>query len=118
MAVCSNTAVRSGADYSRDFRDLGLGEFLDAYITSLDVGFRKPHAAMFEAGLRALRLAPEQAAMIGDRPERDIIGAKSIGMRTIWVRPPDFVGACEPTPDAEVISLAELAPILERWARG
>jgi FMN phosphatase YigB (HAD superfamily) len=117
MVVCSNTVVRSSADYMRDFTDFGLDSFFDAYITSLDAGFRKPHPAMFEAGLKALGTTPAETAMIGDRPDRDIAGARALGIRTIWVRHPDHVGPCEPEPDVEISNLAQLRPILERWVQ-
>ena len=29
---------------------------------------------------------PDEAAMIGDRPDNDIIPAAGVGMRTIWVK--------------------------------
>lgn len=32
-----------------------LEQDVDAYVSSLDVGFRKPHPAMFEGGLWAAR---------------------------------------------------------------
>jgi len=117
MVVCSNTAVRRGDHYRRDFADWGLAQFFGAYVTSLDVGFRKPHPAMFEAGLAALGTSPEETAMIGDRPERDILGAHALGIRTIWRRPPGFEGPCTPTPDAEISRLSELEPIFRAWVQ-
>lgn len=115
LAICSNTLVRTGEDYRRDLAHFGLAECFDAYVTSLDVGYGKPHPAMFEHALTALDTRPDEAGMVGDQPQRDILGARALGLRTIWRRPPDFVGACEPVPDAEIGSLWELPAILEEW---
>jgi FMN phosphatase YigB (HAD superfamily) len=50
--VVSNVQVRGVAEYWRDFNDLDVAHLIDAIVTSLDVGFRKPHPAMFEAGVQ------------------------------------------------------------------
>jgi FMN phosphatase YigB (HAD superfamily) len=38
---------------------------------------------MFATALRLLGAGPDEAVMIGDRPERDIVVAKALGIRTI-----------------------------------
>lgn len=118
MVICSNTLWRNDADSRRDWEELGFGEYFNAFVTSHDTGFGKPHPAMFERALTAVDARPAQAAIIGDRPELDLAGARLVGMRSIWMRPPDFVGEPEPTPDVEVRGWAEVAPIVERWQAG
>jgi len=115
MAICSNTLVRSGEDYRRDMEYFGIAECFDAYVTSLEVGYGKPHPAMFEAALAALGARPEEAAMLGDRLDRDIVGAQVLGIRTIWRRLPHEVGQPDPVPDAEIAELAELGDVLRGW---
>lgn len=116
MVICSNTLWRNDADSCRDWEELGFGHYFAAYVTSHDTGFGKPHPAMFERALAAADARPSQAAIIGDRPERDLAGALSVGMRSIWMRPPDFVGDPEPAPDATVSGWSEVLPIIERWS--
>ncbi len=115
MVICSNTLWRNDADSRRDWEELGFGDCFDAYVTSHDTGFGKPHPAIFERALAAVGAEASQAAIIGDRPERDIAGARSVGMRVIWMRPPDFIGPPEPEPDAEVSRWAEVPPIIRAW---
>lgn len=55
------------------------------YVTSLDVGFRKPHPAMFERALEALGVRASDATMVGDSPGTAIVPAKSLGLRTVLV---------------------------------
>lgn len=115
MVICSNTLWRNDADSRRDWEELGFGEYFDAYVTSHDTGFGKPHRAMFERALAAVDARPSQAAIIGDRPELDLAGARAVGMRSIWMRPPDFVGEPDPAPDAVVSGWPEVPPTIERW---
>ena len=118
LAICSNTLWRDDADSRRDWEAFGLGDVFDAHITSHSTGYAKPHAAIFERCLEALDVSPDEAAIVGDRPERDVAGARAVGMRAIWKRPLDFAGPPDPIPDEEISSLDELAAILERWTHG
>lgn len=115
VAICSNTEIRSGEDYRRDFVLFGLADRIAAYITSLDVGFAKPHPAIFQRALQQVGVRADEAVMIGDRPGRDIVGAAAVGLRTIWKRRADDAGPCHPQPDAEIATLWELPAILEHW---
>ncbi|MGH7815502.1 MAG: HAD family hydrolase [Candidatus Binataceae bacterium] len=63
-----------------------LDSFFSAVIDSSRVGAFKPDPSVFKAALAKLRIAPESAAMIGDSPNKDIAPARSLGMRTVWLR--------------------------------
>jgi HAD superfamily hydrolase (TIGR01509 family) len=115
IAICSNTLWRNDDDSRRDWTELGMADLFDAYVTSNGTGFAKPHPRIFERALGLLDALPEAAAMVGDQLSRDIAGAKALGMRTVWKRPAWHDGPVEPEPDATITSLAELAPILEKW---
>lgn len=117
LAICSNTLWRDDVDSRRDWVAYGFDGLFDAYVTSHSTGFAKPHPAMFERCLEAVGVPASEAAMIGDRPELDVAGARAVGLRAIWKRPLDFIGPPDPAPDVEITSLDELAPILERWVR-
>ena len=45
----------------------------------------KTAQVMFNEALRILRAEAEEAVFIGDSPKEDIEGAKSVGIRTIFV---------------------------------
>jgi FMN phosphatase YigB (HAD superfamily) len=113
--VLSNSYWRSNAAYRRDFEDLGVGGEVDAYVSSLDVGFRKPHRAMFEAGLRAAGTPAERCAMVGNSEEKDVRPAKALGLRTIRVAIEQPLPATSEA-DAVTTSLEEVAHLLTTWA--
>jgi 4-nitrophenyl phosphatase len=79
----------------------------------------KPEQGLFEHGLRRLGgLAAQEAAMVGDRIDTDIVGGHRAGLRTILVlsgvstRAEGEAGT--PPPDAIVADLAGVADLL-RW---
>ena len=64
-------------------------------------------------------MASEEAVYVGDTLYDDILGAKHIGMRTVWVnrnavaRDPEL-----PKPDYELRELGALAELLKMASRG
>jgi HAD superfamily hydrolase (TIGR01509 family) len=99
----------------RDLADFGVAERLDAAVFSSEVGWRKPHAAIFE---RALELTGEDAArtlMVGDRLREDVGGAAALGMTTcqaLWFRA-DESGA-GPKPDFQAFTQMDVLRVVER----
>lgn len=80
--------VTNGADAQQRAKlaQLELDTALDCIVTSEEAGASKPDARIFEAALDALSLSPGQCAFVGDHPERDVAGARALGMRAIWFR--------------------------------
>jgi FMN phosphatase YigB (HAD superfamily) len=87
--VASNTYWRDAQSYWDDFRVLGMADFIDGVVTSVDAGHLKPHPAVFELAMRFAQAAPGQCVVIGNREENDIEPALVLGMRTILVYPDD-----------------------------
>jgi HAD superfamily hydrolase (TIGR01509 family) len=112
VIVASNVLWRDGRAQHRDFEDLGLSDYVADYVTSLDVGWRKPHPAFFEAALSVARHPPSECAMVGDSEVNDIAPAHARGMLTIRVA----LGSPPPsTSQAAYVagSLQEVAGLLE-----
>jgi putative hydrolase of the HAD superfamily len=65
---------------------LQLQHVFNTVITFEDTGFRKPHSVPFRKVLSMIDCAPEETMMIGDWPERDLVGARKVGMRTVFAR--------------------------------
>jgi HAD superfamily hydrolase (TIGR01549 family) len=69
---------------------------VDAVVGSKAHGRVKPHASIFVAALRALDVAPDETAMVGDSYEDDIEGARALGIRAILL---DRDGLQQEAPD-------------------
>jgi len=60
----------------------GLFHKLDAIIISGEVRLKKPDPQIFRLALEKLNTAATKTLFVGDDPEKDICGAKAIGMQT------------------------------------
>ena len=94
----------------------GLLPMIDLIVASAEEGVEKPDLKIFQIALKRAKCHPENAIMIGDRIDNDIVPAKQIGMMTIWIRQ-GFGGMAEnltleETPDYCVHDLQELADFL------
>ena len=87
--IASNTYWRDAESYWQDFHLLGMGDYVDAIVTSVDAGHLKPHPAVFEMAMQVAKSPPERCVVIGNREENDIEPALGLGMRTILVYPDD-----------------------------
>ncbi len=83
--VCSNAMWRNAAAYWRDLHSLGIAEWIDAVVSSVDTGFRKPHPAMFLRAAAAAGVPPQACLMSGNSEDNDILPACSLGIRTLRV---------------------------------
>lgn len=64
----------------------GIGRFFDVVIASAEAKCAKPDPKIFTMALQQAKCEPHEAIMIGDRLDNDIIPAKKLGMKTVWVR--------------------------------
>jgi FMN phosphatase YigB (HAD superfamily) len=94
VVVVTNVLWRDGDAQRRDFGDLGLSEYVHAYVSSADVGWRKPSPAFFQVALTAAGCPASGCAMVGDSESNDIAPAHALGMFTVRVAieepPPAF----------------------------
>ena len=87
--IASNTYWRDADSYWDDFRLLGMADYVDGIVTSVDAGHLKPHPAVFQMAMRQAGTSAERCVVIGNREENDIEPALALGMRTILVYPDD-----------------------------
>jgi putative hydrolase of the HAD superfamily len=81
LAVTSNFDAR----LPRLLADTGLAEQLEVVVYSAEVGVEKPHPAIFEELLEALKLPAESVLHVGDSRRNDVEGALAVGMRALWL---------------------------------
>jgi putative hydrolase of the HAD superfamily len=94
-------------------RRSGLDRFFGRRVVSGAVGEGKPSARMFETALAQAGASPGEAIMFGDVPERDILGAQRLGIRSVWVnRAGDALAPGSPKADREVADLTDLQRLL------
>jgi putative hydrolase of the HAD superfamily len=79
-----------------------------------DTGERKPSPKPFQRAIELLGIAPSEAIMVGDWPERDVVGASKVGIRTAFARYGDTFGTQHSGADFELTDVYELVGIVDR----
>ncbi len=94
---------------------LNLYHYFDVVITYDDSGERKPSPKPFQLALDGMGLRPEETIMIGDWPERDVVGAQQIGMKTAFARYGDTFGTVNSGADWDLNDIYELVGIINDY---
>lgn len=63
-----------------------LLQYIDVVAASAELGVAKPDPAIFERAFALAGCEPSEAVMIGDRLDNDIVPAKKLGMRAVWIK--------------------------------
>ena len=92
---------------------LNLHHVFDPVLTFDDTGVRKPSPKPFKMALEIMKSTPDEVLMIGDWPERDVVGAKQIGIKTIFARYGDTFGTVDSGADWDVNDIYELVDIVK-----
>ena len=91
----------------------GLRPYVDALFLADEMGMVKPEPEIFRLACRTLGSRPARTAMVGDRYDRDIIGAGSVGLFTVLidVHAIPLPAGAHP-PDAVVDAIGEVLDVL------
>lgn len=114
------TGLISNTPYPRDQHEadldnFGLQSYLDFRIYSSEFGLRKPHPGIFQEGLKAIQLPPENVIYVGDNYDWDVVGAQSAGISPVLIYW-EGRGYPDPMPDnfPIIYHLSELLDLLDR----
>jgi putative hydrolase of the HAD superfamily len=112
---CKLGIVTNGfaATHHEKIARLGITDHFDALFLADEMGMVKPDPAVFRHACEVLGSPPARTAMVGDRYDRDIIGAQQCGLYTVLIDVhaiplPD--GATPP--DAVVATIADVLAAL------
>ncbi len=92
---------------------IGFHHIFNIAVTFDETGERKPSAKPFLAVLQRLETPAEQALMVGDWPERDIAGAKAVGMQTAFAHYGDVLGTKDHGADYDLQDITDLIAIVD-----
>jgi putative hydrolase of the HAD superfamily len=91
----------------------GLHHFFEVVVAFEDTNKRKPAPEPFLFALNKLGVKPQETLMVGDWAERDIVGAKTLGMITVFARYGNTFGTVVSGADYEVNSVSEILRVIE-----
>ncbi len=93
--------------------NFGLRKFFDIVIISAEVNKRKPNPEIFKKALHDLNVNASDAVFVGDMPELDVKGPKTVGIKAILIERKPTEAEFSIKPDRVIRSLTELLAILE-----
>ena len=116
IGLISNT-VWPGSVHVEDLARHGLTPYLEHLIFSADAEAWKPYPEVFQMGLAALDLTPDEAVYVGDSLYFDVLGAQQAGLRGVWIEQTQrwLPDGLEVTPDATIQTLPDLLDVLAGW---
>ncbi len=96
-----------------DIYKTDAAEYFDFAFLAEDIGASKPHPDMFQAALKQAGVAAEDIIHVGDDPEHDILGARNMGMHTIWVNTRHKAWPGGERADREITNLQQLPAAID-----
>jgi HAD superfamily hydrolase (TIGR01662 family) len=112
---CTIGIVSNGfaATHHEKIDRLALRAHIDGLFLADEMGMVKPDPRVFLHACEVLGADPARTAMVGDRYDRDVIGAHEAGLFTVWL---DLRGAPLPPgavpPDATVTTIGAVLDVL------
>ncbi len=113
LAVVSDAIFTPGRNLREILKSAGMYDFFSFFVFSDEIGFSKPHPAVFEAVGRHFEIDMKNLVHVGDRPHNDVIGPQSLGARAVLltaVKERPLEGTC---PDAICKSYSDLPKIID-----
>ena len=92
--------------------EMGIEKFFDFVITPEDTHSIKPSGLPFKMAIKKLKLNPEEIIVVGDWPNRDILPAKKLGMKTVLAKYGKWHQYKKVHTDYEIDDISELLKIL------
>ncbi len=97
---------------------IGIDHFFHAVVSARSAGAAKPARPIFDAAVSIGGAAAHETLHVGDHPEIDVDGARSAGLRTVWLNRNghEWPGSLE-RPDSTITNLRELDELLAASAQ-
>lgn len=101
-------------DIEAILKEFGLSSYFSGIVESSVVGVRKPDPAIYRLGVETMGFRPEEIVVIGDSFSKDIVPAKTVGCKAIWLSGPSWGNeeVDESLPDLIIHSLDEVMKAL------
>ena len=94
---------------------LNLHHMFDAVVTFDATGVSKPAPEPFHTICERLSVQPAETLMVGDWPEKDMVGAKQVGMKTAFARYGDLLGVEDSGADHDLENIYQLVAIVREY---
>lgn len=115
IGLISNSGVTPGRNLRQVLSNHKILQYFRCTVFSDEVGYHKPHPLIFKKAMGKLQVEADDAIHVGDLLEADIVGAKAVGMKTVWFNMAEKNyqrDEIQFVPDYEIKNLTQLTEIL------
>ncbi len=116
LAIVSDAIVTPGRQLRNLLENHGVKKYFTGFAFSDEVGYSKPHRAMFQSAAEQLGVRLDEIVHIGDREHNDIRGAHALGMKAVLFTATRDVDRKGSEADAFCESYDQLPGIIQRLA--
>ena len=111
--IASNAGYSDTALMIEALKRVGAEKYFNYFYTSKDLGYEKPDKRFFQKIAEEINVTPKECLMLGNDYNKDIVGAKAVGMKTIYFNEKLITGDF---PDADIIinSMKELVNVVKK----
>jgi len=100
IGLISNTGMTPGTTFRKFMDQHGMLDYFETLTFSDEVKLAKPNQQIYSLTLDAMGASPSETIHVGDHVINDVVGAKRLGMKTVWIT--GFYEREDPTdPDSE-----------------
>jgi 2-haloalkanoic acid dehalogenase type II len=90
----------------------GVKDYFDVIVTSEDLNVYKPDPRIFAEAIRRIGTCKEQTVFIGDTLTSDVLGAKKVGITSVWYNKKRRLPKYGIKPDFEIHDMPEVLQLL------
>ncbi len=113
MCIIATSAGHSDTeDMKAALAMVGADRYFDFFYSQKELGVKKPDPLFFERSARLSGFEPHECAMIGNLYEKDIVGAKTAGMTTVFFNETLLKGSF-PMADMVISQMDELIALFD-----
>jgi len=84
LYLATNAGASDTSGVIKALNRVGADKYFKKIFLAREVGYKKPEKQFFLSITKSLQVDPGECLMIGDNYEKDCIGAKAVGMKTVF----------------------------------
>lgn len=113
LIVAANADESNANQIALALDRVGLRHYFSHFFSSKDIGVKKPHIDFFTHIFDKVQIDPSESLMIGNTYEKDIVGGKNAGMKTVFFN--EFSKSGEyPLADFTIINMIDFLNIIQQ----
>jgi HAD superfamily hydrolase (TIGR01662 family) len=112
LSIATNAGISDTKAMKKALKRVNALRFFHYFFSSKELKVEKPDPLFFEKISKKIAIPPQSCIMIGNDYEKDIIGAKAAGMKTVFYNPSGIVREFDHA-DRVILSMNSLPAVIK-----